>query len=322
MRNLIGLFGFLVLFNSSLFGQNTTLAIKDAGESEIRFQSGERPLFAYHKLDRKHEEFSELEYKSYVSQLETPEGRNVLRDAPSDHLHHHALMFAITADGTDFWTEASKEANGVQIGTDFEIDVPCRGAKNVVVELKQSLDWLKPSGEKTLREKRTIQYLSGKEIGATLMSWTSALAVAEGKSEIELTGFHYSGLGMRFDASMDRDGRFFSSLENGAMGEHVRGDEHLTQCRWMVYTAKLYGKPVTVAVFDAPENPRPMTAFTMGQEGKSFAYLGATACWHKEPIRLEKDKPLAFQYGIAVWEGEKTPGEVEKAYQFWLKNIP
>ena len=33
--------------------------------------------------------------KPYVKRLTTPGGVNILRDAPHDHLHHHALMMAL-----------------------------------------------------------------------------------------------------------------------------------------------------------------------------------------------------------------------------------
>jgi len=100
----------------------------------------------------------------------------------------------------------------------------------------------------------------------------------------------------------------------------VRGDEKKTLCKWMAYTADLHGKPVTVAVFDAPKNPRPMSAFTMGEAGQSFAYISATVDLDKEPIMLEKDASLSFEYGVAVWEGKQSTEDVEKVYRFWLEN--
>ena len=32
-------------------------------------------------------------------------GENLLRDAPHDHLHHHALMYGIRVNGVNFWEE-------------------------------------------------------------------------------------------------------------------------------------------------------------------------------------------------------------------------
>ena len=39
--------------------------------------------------------YRDVPFKPYVQEFFTPSGVNVLRDAPHDHLHHHALMFAI-----------------------------------------------------------------------------------------------------------------------------------------------------------------------------------------------------------------------------------
>ena len=44
-------------------------------------------------------------FKPYVEKLFTPSGTNILRDAPSDHLHHHGLMFAVRVNGINFWEE-------------------------------------------------------------------------------------------------------------------------------------------------------------------------------------------------------------------------
>jgi len=131
-------------------------------------------------------------------------------------------------------------------------------------------------------------------------------------------------MGMRFDESMDQNccfeyktGRFFAN-DGIEPGEIVRGDERLTQCKWMAYTAKLHDEPVTVAVFDYPNNPRPMLAFTMGDDGGAFAYLSATVNLFREKMEVTKGKPVNFVYGVAVWDGEQTPETVESVYQQWL----
>ena len=50
-------------------------------------------------------QFGGVLFKPYVKELFTPGGVQILRDSPFDHKHHHALMFAITADGVNFWEE-------------------------------------------------------------------------------------------------------------------------------------------------------------------------------------------------------------------------
>ena len=70
--------------------------------------------------------YRDVPYKPYVQQLYTPNGINVLRDAPHDHLHHHALMYAISVDGVNFWEE--QNAPGRQ-RTGWRSEIPVRARR-------------------------------------------------------------------------------------------------------------------------------------------------------------------------------------------------
>ncbi len=48
--------------------------------------------------------------KPYVDQLLSPAGVQVLRDSPSDHKHHHGLMYALEVDKVNFWEENSRNS--------------------------------------------------------------------------------------------------------------------------------------------------------------------------------------------------------------------
>jgi len=148
-----------------------------------------------------------------------------------------------------------------------------------------------------------------RDFGATLVEWHSRLQTPPGKDTAVLTGGHYFGLGMRFLESMD-GGRFFNADDK--QGEIVRGDERLTPVKWCAYTAKADGKPVTVAVFDHPDNLRhPAKIFTMT---KPFAYLSATRNEWKEPIKVAAGKPLKFPLRRGRLGREVDKATVEKLY--------
>ena len=55
--------------------------------TEITLKQGERTVFHYR--------YTDVPFKPYVRALYSPAGVNVLQDAPTDHLHHHGLMFAV-----------------------------------------------------------------------------------------------------------------------------------------------------------------------------------------------------------------------------------
>jgi len=85
---------------------------------------------------------------------------------------------------------------------------------------------------------------------------------------------------------------------------------------WCAYTAPVDNKPVTVAMFDHPENARhPASWFTMKTP---FAYLSATLNLAKEPMTLTAGKPLRLRYGVALWDGKIEAGQIGRAYQTWV----
>lgn len=246
--------------------------------------------------------FGGVPFKPYVQEFKTPGGINVIRDAPSDHLHHHGLMFAIRANGINFWEEKPDSGKQERIsGTDFP-----DGGEGFIEKLR----WEGP-------EKGSIQFDESRTLkaypvdGVTLLSWQSALHGLDGKPAPNYHGTNYNGLGMRFLESMDKGGTFF----NADGGTGVAGTA-IVKSKWCAYTASADGKPVTVAMFDHPTNERhPATWYTMDTP---FAYLSATLALDKEPLQKID---LTLTYGVAAWDGTKTKEEVEEMYQRWLKLV-
>lgn len=241
-------------------------------------------------------------FKPYVDLATTPSGVNILRDAPHDHLHHHGLMYAIMINNTNFWEEAREP--GVQGHRAFT-GLACKANNTYFIS---ALRWTghEANPPVDVTETRRIAWL-GDHDGARLLHWQTRFLA---DSPSTLGGAHYHGLGMRFLESMDAGGTF--RVEGNAEGEQVRGTEYLTPGKWAAYTAKADGKTVTVAMFDAPENPRPALWFTMTEP---FAYLSATINLHREPLEVEGE--FVLDYGVALWDGEASVQAIETAYETW-----
>jgi len=259
--------------------------------------------------------YRDVPYKPYVQQLLTPNGINVLRDAPHDHLHHHALMYAIAVDGVNFWEE--QKSPGRQLHHSFS-DVKTGERDNrPYAGFTERLNWINPqNNELMLKESRTIDVWKQNKVEVTLLKWQSSFTVPEGKGAVTLSGSHYFGLGMRFLTSMDVGGTFRNSA--GRAGEVVRGDERLTRASWCAYTAEANGKPVTIAMFGHPDNVRnPTHWFTMT---KPFAYLSATLNLHREPLKVTSQESLVLRYAVALWDGKVDDDQIEQAYDQWIKS--
>ncbi len=248
--------------------------------------------------------------KPYVRELYSPAGVNILRDAPHDHLHHHALMFGVAVNGVSYWEESDKA--GKQMHNAFlGINADASGAG-----FRESLHWQSPEQKNVASEFRSVQVHTGpsvSKLGATLVTWNTSLGPDLGGS-ITLSGDHYDGLGMRFVESMDGSGTFMNAT--GKEGTVFRGDERLVRAKWCAYAAKAEGKPVTVAMFDHPENTRhPATFFTMT---KPFAYLSATLNLHEYEIDIRAlSRFPALRYGVAVWDGHVTKDHIDRTYDLW-----
>ncbi len=263
-------------------------------EDAVPVKCGDKTIFTYMK--------GPAPFKSYVQSLYTPSGINVIRDQVADHIHHHGLMFALTVNDVDFWSEL--DTCGREVSKSFKT------RENGVAE---ELDWTAPDGKVLLKERRAVRAALPKPDGPAVVTWRMKLEAPEG-APAKLTGSHYAGLGMRFQESMDKIGAFFNS--SGKPGEIIRGEEHNVPAEWCAYTAPCDGKPVTVAIFSDPNNARhPTTFFTMPV---GFAYQSATLNVYREPLTIEPGKPLALRYGVALWDGKVGAEQVGAAYKEWV----
>lgn len=300
--------GFLVIGTSAAAAQNPAFADEPisigTNDAVVSIQVGDRVLLRYRYRD--------VPFKPYVQELFTPLGVNILRDAPHDHLHHHALMFAIAVNRVDFWAET--EACGRQEHRDF-VDVKTDEHNDVSwAEFTEHLDWMSPRKELLLKERRTMWVLQAKQLNSSLLTWQSTLELPRGKKSVSLTGNHYFGLGMRFLQSMDGAGQFLNAGTDSV--EVVRGDERNFRSTWCAYMADADGRTVTAAMFDHPNNPRhPATWFTMA---KPFAYLSATLNLHKAALEMTEDNPLTVRYGVAFWDGRIEADRIDQLYRRWV----
>ena len=258
--------------------------------------------------------FGGVEFKPCVNRWYTPTGVNVLRNSPSDHLHHHAMMFAVAVDGVNFWEEYPKQNAGREVGQKPWDVASLVDNGNAVARFSQALDWMGPGNKLLLKEQRTIELIVENGLDASLVNWTSTVSVPPGKESVELGGSHYFGLGMRFVESMDKVGKMI--VADGKTSRAIHGHSLILPARWVAYSAPVEGKTVTVAIFDHPKNPRfPGGIFYMKE---SFAYLSATLGLDVEPYKIRSTEPLVLKYGAALWDGEAGAEAIEAAYKMWL----
>ena len=252
--------------------------------------------------------------KPYIAQLFAPGDKPVplLADSPPDHFHHHALMFALGVDDTDFWAEKDLKNAGRQEVTE-SVAAPAGDG------FTQNLRWLATDGTRLLDETRRVRVrLTGKDAETVhWLDWESTITPAAGRDAVRLSGAHYFGLGMRLLPAWSNKAVFLWSDTTGQ--RVVRGDEKVTPGPWCAVRCEIDGRPVTVLMIDHPANPRPARWFTMAQP---FCYLSATPGLDTSPARLAAGDHWTLRYGIAAITGSPDAASLTKYAATWRTSNP
>ena len=254
--------------------------------------------------------FAPTKFKPYVKALAPLGGANILRDAPFDHLHHHALMFAIAVNGLNFWEEISGsgvqkpvESPAPEIGTDPD------GLPQATI--RQTINWLAPQDAflpnspelALLVERRTLTLTVNEASKEVALRWKSAFEVGGKTNTVALSsaGHPYFGLGMRFLQELDPLAEHF----------HADGRPYLTGTKqdlsphaWSAVSFDRPAAPATIALFDHPSNARsPSVFFSMK---RPFAYLSATQAIDKEPLIYRTGDKWELNYLITIYPEAKA----------------
>lgn len=281
-------------------------------EIEIRFQ--DRSVLRY--------ALAPTNFKPYVKELRTLGGRNLLLDAPPDHLHHHGLMYAVTVNGTNFWEE--QVAPGVQ----RQLAVPSRivavtpdGRPRAT--FTHPLAWVPGTrrestnalAEALLVERRTLTLAVDAAAGEVALYWQAEFAPGPAAEQVTLTGPAYHGLGMRFVHDFDLKARHLNS-ENAPYSAEQKWD--VIPARWAATRGRVEGQDVMAAVFAGPQNAGPSRFFSMINP---FAYLSATQGLDEKPLTYKRGERFRLDYLVIARDGHPDPAALEARYRRWVEEL-
>jgi hypothetical protein len=272
---------------------------------------GDKKLLVYRSDPR--------QYKPCVKELCTIRGDNLLRDAPEDHLHHHALMYAIRVNGLDFWGETSN--CGVE--KPIETPQPELGASTAGLPqatIRQTLHWLAPQDAflpdspklALLIERRTLVLTVNQSDDEVTLDWKSQFEVGGKTNTVVLAGASYFGLGARFLEEFDPIAAHFNS-EGRPDLTGTRQD--VTPHEWCAVAFDRPSAPATFAMFGHPANARgEATFFTMK---RPFAYLSGTQGLDKEQLVYHAGDKFQLEYLVAVYPAVKSTAFLNARAAVW-----
>jgi hypothetical protein len=267
--------------------------------------------------------FEPQTYKAYVKELYSSSGRNVLRDSPADHLHHHALMYGIKVNGVNFWEEISGSGveKVIEPGTP-ELGVGPDGTP--FATLKQLLYWLMPqdaflpntNAPALLIERRVLTVRLNTAGQETAVHWHSTFQVGTKTNTVVLTGSNYHGLGMRFPLEFDPVATHFTSAGKPDLSENK---QDASAHAWEAVGFNLAGNPITVACVGGPGNARGDSLFFSMRT--PFAYLAATQGLDREPLVYHSGDRFALDFLVLVYSELKSPEFLSERSRTWANSL-
>jgi hypothetical protein len=268
--------------------------------------------------------FAPQMFKPYVKELSPLQGRNILLDAPADHLHHHALMYAVQVNDVNFWAETP--GCGIQkvIRTDKpEITVNPQGFPET--RLSQWIHWVTApeaflpdtAPVALMLEQRTLILTIDEANREVALHWRSEFQAGSKTNQVILRGANYFGLGLRFLRELDPVAKHENT---GGIPDLSDNRQDASRHAWGSVVFDKPGQPASLVVFGHPSNARrDPWFFTMRTP---FAYLSATQGLDREPLVYRSGDKFELNYLVTLRPGVQSRAAIEERHRRWIKSLP
>lgn len=272
--------------------------------------------------------------KPYLHPLRAPDGTVVTRSYPmdevageqTDHPHHRGVWFSHgEVNGFDFWANEVSQRERGRKGTIAlnKIEAVESGANRGLI--RASFNWLDTSGKALLAESRSMTF---ERIGQdnvvsfdiTLTALVDSVHFGDTKEgtfavrmATELEEQHLRAKGIaRTGKITNADGK---STEANTWGK---------RSPWVDYAGTLQGKPMGVAIFDHPSNPKFPTYWHVRGYGLFAANIFGEHDFYSDESRdgsitLANGKTLRFRYRVVVHPGRTADANIESKYKAWSR---
>lgn len=230
-----------------------------------------------------------------------------------DHPHHRSIWVGHEVNGLDFWANRS----GV---------IRTKSAR--IVDSQPEIDsrsqWLRKSDGQVVLEDRTRYRFGADETSRwvdcqiTFQATHGAVTFDDTKEGLFAIRTHPD---LRLAADPQRGvEQVFGQARNseGVEGEAIWGKP----AKWLLYTGKIAGQPMALAMFDHPDNLRHPTTWharTYGLVAANpfglhyFQGLEKGAGAHT----LQPGEELTLRYRVAFFKGQPTAEEIERQFQLF-----
>jgi hypothetical protein len=266
-----------------------------------------------------------------------------LANERQDHPHHVGLWFNYgDVDGFDFWnnSDAIKPEQKVKMGSVKHREVVKAESKGDHAVLEVKADWVSGDGKTRLNEATTFTFRAAPD-GVRMIDRVTTLAAAKGTGTVKLPDNKEGALGLRVIRALEdpaeKGGEFKDAAGrvtrmkdmdmSGVTGQYLSSEGKVgkevwgTRGAWTKLSGTVGGKPVTIAILDAPGNPGYPTYWHARGYGLYAANpLGQAALSNnKETLdfAIAEGRPATFRYRILFIDGNPSAADLQKYAAAW-----
>jgi hypothetical protein len=278
-------------------------------DQSIDIYDGSQLLTTYH--------VDQSRLKNYFHPVNTVEGYPLTLDQPYDHPWHHGLYFTWKyINGINFWEDTGTPE---QTGRMTNVGEPQVSVESGKCSIRQVLDWEVLTGEKFMKEDRSITIHPIDQDGGYRIDLDLSFKSLKPKLHLDRTSpeeFPWGGYaGLSFRPVRSFGGGTLLSSENGHDIKSVHGKAAI----WCDFTGRLDGGRELsggVAMFGHPENPRhPSPYYVFDTSDLQFLQ---PALLFNEAMDLNESQTLRLRYGVYIHQGAASKEQLENQYQQYI----
>ena len=275
--------------------------------------------------------FTQLDYATYAKPILYPifapnkipmtRGWPMKPDAAGeshDHPHHKSMWIGHEINGIDFWTEKEGEVQTRSVKTKF-VD----GTSNAI--LTES-NWVQQSDDKVLLTDETVYWFGGDENSRWIdclidFQATHGDVVFEDTKEGLFAIRTHPDLRLMADPDAGIENVYGNAINSeGATGKDVWGK----RAKWVLYSGRIDGSPVSLAMFDHPSNLQHPTTWHARDYGLIAANpFGLHYFLGKEKgagtFKVGQGGNLQLRYRVEFFRGVVTSEQVQEKFQAFAK---
>lgn len=263
-------------------------------------------------------------HKPYLHPLRTADGMIVTRSYPmenvegeaKDHPHHQGVWFTHgDVNGYDFWANSKLTPKHGKVVLD-KITRVQGGARTGIIEA--DFNWNDPSGKTLVKERRRMTFYG--EPDTRTVDFDITLTAAGEPVKFGDTKEGTFAIRIHDDLTEKRKGGMMSSSTGATTMKAIWGKPF----PWVDYSGTLQGKPVGIAIFDHPTNPKHPTHWHSRDYGLFAANIFGEHDFYRDKERsgavtLEPGKSMRFRYRVVVHPGLTDQTKIENLYGRYKK---